>query len=108
MSGKIIPAITNAINAKSKTIKDHDVLICGAGTAEVTMNRWRHAVNFEQITCSCRTWQVTRKPCNHALAFIAKLSRDVHLDEFVHEYFYVDRFKKAYACSFNPMTSKYN
>ena len=47
MSGVIIPAITNALNAKTKTIKDHDVLICGAGIAEVTVNKFRHAVNLE-------------------------------------------------------------
>ena len=62
MSGNIIPAITNDLNAKTKTIKDHDVLICGAGTAEVTVNRFGHAVNLEQKTYSCRAWQVTGKP----------------------------------------------
>jgi hypothetical protein len=49
---------------------------------------------------------VTGKPCTHALAFIAKLSRDVQMDDFVHEYFSVDRFRKAYASTFSPMTSK--
>src|SRR6266508_620341 len=106
MPGIIIPSIINALNAKSKTIKDHEVLICGAGTAEVTVNRFRHAVNLEQKTCSCRAWQVIGKPCSHALAFIAKRSRQVPMDDFVHEYFPVDRFRKAYACTFNPMTSK--
>ena len=54
MSGKIIPAVSNAMNAKTKTIKDHEVLICGTGTAEVIVNRFRHAVNLEQKICSCR------------------------------------------------------
>jgi len=49
---------------------------------------------------------VTGKLCNHALAFIAKLSRDVQMDDFVYEYFSVDRYRKAYASIFNPMTSK--
>jgi len=42
----------------------------------------------------------------HALAFIAKISREVQMDEFVHEYFSVDRYRKACASKFNPMTSK--
>jgi hypothetical protein len=71
-------------------------LICGAGTAEVTVNIWRHAINLEQMACSCRASQVTGKPCNRALAFIAKLSRDVQMDEFVHEYFSVDIGSKRY------------
>jgi hypothetical protein len=49
-------------------------------------------VNLEQKTCSCRAWQVTGKPYTHALGFIARLSRKVHMDEFVHDYS-VDRFK---------------
>jgi hypothetical protein len=49
---------------------------------------------------------VIGKPCCHALAFIAKISREVQIDEFVHKYFFVDRFGKAYACIFNPTTSK--
>ena len=106
MQGIIIPSFTKTLNVKSKSIKDHEVLICGAGTAEVTVNRFRHAVNLEQKTYTCRAWQVTGKPCNHALAFIAKLSRKVQMDEFVHRYFSVDWFKKTYACTFNPMTSK--
>ena len=106
MSGKIIPAVSNALNAKTMTIKDHEVLICGAGIAKVTVNRFRHAVNLEQKTCSCRAWQVTGKPCTHALAFIARLSRHVHIDEFVDDYFSVDKFRKAYSGTFNPMTSK--
>jgi len=48
MSGTIIPAVTNALNAKVKSIKGHEVLICGAGTAEVTVNRFRYAINLGQ------------------------------------------------------------
>ena len=38
--------------------------------------------------------------------FIAKLSREVHMDDYVHEYFSVAKFKKAYSGVFNPMTSR--
>ena len=106
MSGIIIPAIINDLNAKTKSIKDHEVLICGPAKAEVSVNRFRNAVNLEEKTCSCRAWQVTGKPCSHALAFIAKISREVQMDEFVPDYFSVDRYRKAYASKFSPMTSK--
>jgi hypothetical protein len=106
MSGIIILAIVNDLNAKTKTIKDHEVLICGPRKAEVTVNRFRHVVNLEEKACSCRAWQVIGKPCSHALIFIAKISSEVQMDEFVHEYFSVDRYKKAYASKFNSMTSK--
>ena len=77
-----------------------------ATKAKVTVNRFRHAVNLDEKTYSCQAWQVTGKPRSHALAFIAKISREVHMDEFVHEYFSVDRYRKTYTSKFNPMTSK--
>ena len=49
---------------------------------------------------------MTGKPCSHALAFIAKISREVQMDEFVPGYFSVDRYRKAYASKCSPMTSK--
>jgi hypothetical protein len=78
MVGIIIPAIINDLNAKTKNIKDHKVLICGPVKAEVTVNRFRHTVNLEEKTCSCWAWQVTGKPCNHALTFIAKMEQENH------------------------------
>jgi len=82
MEGSIIPDITKALIAQSKSIKDHEVLRCANNTAEVTAHTssgavFRYAVNLELKTCSCRPWQVSGKPCKHALAFIAKLSREV-------------------------------
>jgi len=105
MSGTIIPTVINALNAKAKSIKDHEVLICGAGNAEVTVNRFRYAVNLGQRTCTYRAWQVTGKPRTHALAFVSKISREVRMDDFVHEYF---SMITSYTCSFNPVTSKDN
>jgi hypothetical protein len=46
MSGIIIPAIISNLNAKTKSIKDHEVLICGPARAKVTVNGFRHAVNW--------------------------------------------------------------
>ncbi|TVU51159.1 hypothetical protein EJB05_02567, partial [Eragrostis curvula] len=106
MHGKIIPKIIQALNARSKEIKDHEVLPCGALTAEVLVSGFSHAVDLVEKTCSCRAWQVSGKPCSHALAFIAKLTREINMEDFVHEYYSVERFRKAYAQTFKPMTSK--
>ena len=54
MEGRIIPYIIKDLNAKSKAIKDHEVLLLGSSTAEVTISTFRHAVNLEHKTCSCR------------------------------------------------------
>lgn len=112
MEGRIIPSITKALIDQSKAIKDCEVLRCAHGTAEVTAPTksgalFRHSVNLENKTCSCRAWQVSGKPCRHVLVFIAKLSREVQMDDYVHDYFSVEKFKKAYSGMFNPMTSKH-
>lgn len=49
---------------------------------------------------------MTGKPFGHALAFIAKLSRDVHIDDFVDDWFSIEKFKKAYVGTFSPVTLK--
>jgi hypothetical protein len=112
MEGSMIPDITKALTTQSKAIKDHEVLRCGNNIAEVTAPTssgatFRYAVNLELKTCSCRLWQVSGKPCKHALAFIAKLSREMQMDNFVHDYFSVEKLRKTYSGVFNPMTSKY-
>jgi hypothetical protein len=43
MRGRIIPTITKALNAQSKNIKGHEVVMCENGTAEVTIAAIRHA-----------------------------------------------------------------
>jgi hypothetical protein len=107
MKGRIIPSIISTLNDHSKAIKDHEVLRCGDGTAEVTVSTIRHPVSLEQMACSCRSWQVTGKPCSHALAFIATHSRDLEMDDYVHEFYSVEMFRKAYEGVFPPMTSKH-
>ncbi|CAO2192305.1 unnamed protein product, partial [Urochloa humidicola] len=53
---------------------------------------------------SCRHWQVTGLPCPHAIAFIG--SRRFNLEDFVDEYYSVEKFKAAYSSSVCPMTDK--
>jgi len=43
-----------------------------------------------------RRWQLTGKPCWHALAWI-RSNRGVKIEDFVHPYYSVNKFKAAYA-----------
>ena len=65
----------------------------------------RHIVKLNQRTCTCLEWQHTSKPCQHALAFITT-QQGVDLEQFVQEYYSVDRFKAAYGREIEPMTDK--
>ena len=62
-------------------------------------------MKLNQKTCTCLEWQHTGKPCQHVLAFVTSQER-VNLEQFVHEYYSVDRFKAAYGREIEPMTDK--
>ena len=75
--------------------------------AEVTLlddwnNQRRHIVNLKDNTCSCREWQETGKPCKHALAWILS-NRGLKIEDFVHPYYLVGRFRAAYEGRVEPM-----
>jgi hypothetical protein len=98
MVGAVIPSIIEKLNPTSKEIKDHEILIVTGVTIEVNVSTIRHAVNLDDKICSCRAWQVTGQPCTHTLSVIAKVSREVHMEDFVPEYYSVDRLRKTCRC----------
>ena len=109
LSGNILPVIISELKAKTK----------GLGYMSVCKNRhkaeifgnykdltpWRHVVDLHEHTCTCRAWEITGKPCRHALAFI-QTERNIDLDSFVHDYYSVERFKIAYSGTIPTMTDK--
>ena len=87
----------NLISNHLKVIK---VSVSDDYIAEVTLldqwnNQKKHTVDLHNHNCSCREWQVTGKPCRHALAWILS-NRGIKIEDYVHEYYSVARFKKAY------------
>ena len=65
----------------------------------------RHIVKLNKRTCTCLEWQHTGKPCQHVLAFVSS-QRGLDLEQFVHEFYSVDRFRAAYCREIEPMTDK--
>jgi len=65
----------------------------------------RHVVNLSQHTCTCREWQVSGKPCPHALAVITTI-RNPKWEEFLHPYFSVYNFRIAYGGVIRPFPDK--
>jgi len=109
MSGNILPAVIHQLNAASKGL-DHLKVTKGNTTAEVTV--WfkgeevkRHVVYLEEQECTCREWQVTGKPCSHALAVITT-ERQPDMGKYVHEYYSVRKLQAAYAGQIPNLTDK--
>ncbi|XP_034580832.1 uncharacterized protein [Setaria viridis] len=109
LSGNILPVIISELKAKTKGL-GHMRVCKNRHKAEIFGNYkdltpWPHVVDLHEHTCSCRAWEVTGKPCCHALTFI-QAGRNVDLGSFVHEYYSVARFKVAYSGTIPTMTDK--
>ncbi|KAL0394980.1 UNVERIFIED_CONTAM: hypothetical protein Slati_4464200 [Sesamum latifolium] len=61
----------------------------------------RYTVDLKEKTCSCRSWDLTGIPCNHAMSAISAQVLDP--DDFVHECYHVDTFCQVYAPAIMPL-----
>jgi hypothetical protein len=73
--GDILPVVIHQLNAASKGLGRLKVMKGNPKEAEITV--WyngeeikRHVVYLEEHKCTCREWQVSGRPCPHALAVI--------------------------------------
>ncbi|WVZ74373.1 hypothetical protein U9M48_022561, partial [Paspalum notatum var. saurae] len=97
MQGKILEHIVKQLKERSRNL-NMDVNACSNDIGEVLWrggSGYRYAVNLKERTCSCREWQVSGKPCLHAVAMITSI-RNEKIEDYVDEYFSVSKFKKAY------------
>ena len=108
MAGIILPTIMSNLNEKSRNLQ-YDVDASSNTMAEVSGNavssHFRHIVDLNAWTCTCRRWQVTGLPCFHALAFITSLPNS-RIADFVHPYYHVEKFKLAYVGVVPPLLIK--
>ena len=110
MSGDILPAVIHQLNAASKGLGHLKVLKGNPREAEVDV--WyqgeeirRHVVYLEEQKCTCREWQVSGKPCSHALAMIT-VERQPDMSKYVHEAYSVKKLQSAYAGVIPHITDK--
>ncbi|CAN6274954.1 unnamed protein product [Urochloa humidicola] len=107
--GRILPSIMVQLKANTRGLGHLKIVPATNWSAEVwdhSRSRVeRHVVKLNQRTCTCLEWQHTGKSCQHVLAFVTR-HRGVDLEQFVHDYYSVNRFRAAYAREIEPMTDK--
>jgi hypothetical protein len=106
--GRILPAIMVQLKANTRGLGHLKIVPSANWSAEVwdhSNKNERHIVKLNQRTCTCLEWQHTGKPCQHVLAFVTR-QRGVDLEQFVHEYYSVNKFKSAYSREIEPLTDK--
>ena len=65
----------------------------------------RHVVYLDLQECTCREWQVSGKPCPHALAVIIT-ERQPDMEKYVNGYYSVKKLQAAYAGVIPSITDK--
>ncbi|KAM0827872.1 hypothetical protein ACQ4PT_067900 [Festuca glaucescens] len=111
MGDIIIPSVMNELKQKTRGL-EMDMTLCSATTAKVSFldkekREWRYLVDLEARSCSCRQWQITGLLCIHALFFITTLSGQAgNIQQYVHEYYSVARFKATYAHALPALEGK--
>ncbi|CAO2200098.1 unnamed protein product [Urochloa humidicola] len=88
----------------------YGILRTGSLSAEVSGitkegKNWRVPVDIEKRTCGCGQWQISGKPCTHAIALFGQLQK-LNIENFVDDYYSVERFKSAYQFAATPMGDK--
>jgi hypothetical protein len=75
------------------------------GLWQVKSGKVTHEVNISCRTCSCRKWQLTGLPCNHAVSAIYKAA--MCPEDFVSPFFTKEMYLKSYKPVFNPMPAQH-
>lgn len=110
LNGVILPVVIHQLNEASKGLGHLKVTKGNPDQAEVTETYkdeevTRHVVYLDKWTCTCREWQVTGKPCPHALALITTI-RQPNMEKYVDTAYSVHRFQVAYASVIPNITDK--
>jgi hypothetical protein len=100
LKGTILPVVVHQMNAASKGLGHLKVTKADRNQAEVSAvykdeEVRRHVVYLDQKTCTCREWEVSGKPCQHALAVITT-ERNPNMEQYIDMAFSVEKFKAAY------------
>ncbi|XP_062180550.1 uncharacterized protein LOC133884951 [Phragmites australis] len=104
---KILPYVLNQLKARTRGLGHLRVVWSIDWSAEVRDNNndMRHIVKTITRECTCLEWQHTGKPYEHALAFLIT-QRNINLEDYVHEFYSLQKFKAAYAWLIEPLTYK--
>jgi hypothetical protein len=110
LTGKILLAVIQQLKARTRGLGHLTVVDGDSAVAEIwdtTITHSRHVVKSSLHEYTCLEWQHTGKPCQHALALITSgQSTNVHMEDFMHEYYFVVRFRAAYKRLIEPLSDR--
>lgn len=102
---EITPHYAERLELMKKYSRDCIPKRADLGLWQVKSGKRTHEVNLDSRSCSCRKWQMTGLPCNHAVSAIYKA--EMHPEDFVSDFFKKPFYLKSYNPVFYPMPAEH-
>ncbi|KAH7835706.1 hypothetical protein Vadar_029032 [Vaccinium darrowii] len=103
-NGPLCPNIKKKLGYKIVNASGMQVIYCGGTLFEVTGTDKTCVVDIGEHTCTCKKWDVSGVPCNHAC--VAILTHKGRPEDYVHPYYTRKTFIKTYNYRINPLPDK--
>ncbi|MBA0670136.1 hypothetical protein Goklo_024217, partial [Gossypium klotzschianum] len=100
------PLVKAKFDANKKDYVGWQLICNGENGCELRKESYQYTVDLSQRICSCRSWQISGILCSHAYAAIYHLG--FQPDEYLHEYYHIDTYKKAYSFPIQPINGPHD
>jgi hypothetical protein len=104
-SWEIAPSYAEKLEIMKKYARDCTPQRADVGLWQVQSGKNTHEVNLDKHTCSCRKWQLSGLPCNHAVSAIHKAR--MYPEDFVSYFLKKEMYLKSYSPVFYPMPAQH-
>ncbi|XP_075098045.1 uncharacterized protein LOC142175360 [Nicotiana tabacum] len=102
--GQVCPRIMEKIEETKEQTLDCEPIEAGNGIWEVHEGLKIYVKKLKKNVCTCREWDVTGIPCRHRVSAIMTAHREP--EDFVHPFYHVSTFKKAYYGTIIPISDQ--
>ncbi|MBA0670276.1 hypothetical protein Goklo_023942, partial [Gossypium klotzschianum] len=100
------PLVKTKFDANKKDCVEWQLIWSGENICELRKGSYQYTVNLSQRICSYRSWQISGIPCSHGCATMYHLG--LQPDEYLHEYYHNDTYKKAYCFPTHPINEPHD
>ncbi|CAH9129084.1 unnamed protein product [Cuscuta epithymum] len=102
--GRICPNIKKILNTNILRSSKWRVVFNGDDGYEVKKGKYQYKVKLEGDTCSCRSWELTGIPCQHAIC--AMFDQDKDPESYIDDCYSIAAFRRTYSYTLEPINGE--
>ncbi|XP_070025425.1 uncharacterized protein [Nicotiana sylvestris] len=99
----VSPMAMGYIEEQSQYAVKHEFKWNGDTGYEIQHGVYKHIVDFSNITCTCRSWQLKGIPCSHPIS--AMFFKRFEPADYVTHWYKKKTYLKAFSCYIQPVTN---